>query len=76
MALNNLGSLYQGRGNYASAEPLLKRALAIWEKANGPDHPDVAECLENLARLYKATKRIPEANALEKRAARIRAIKR
>jgi hypothetical protein len=58
------------------AEPLHKRALAIREKALGPDHPSVATSLENLAELYRATKRNTEAEVLEARAAKIRAIKR
>ena len=37
--LNNLAGLYQTQGRYAEAEPLYKRALAIYEKALGPDHP-------------------------------------
>jgi hypothetical protein len=32
-SLNNLGLFYQNQGHYADAEPLLKQALAIWEKA-------------------------------------------
>ena len=39
--LNNLAVLYRDQGRYAEAEPLYKRALAIREKALGPDHPDV-----------------------------------
>ena len=31
--MNNLGLLYQIQGQYAQAEPLLKRSLAISEKA-------------------------------------------
>ena len=31
--------LYQEQGKYAEAEPLFKRALAICERALGPDHP-------------------------------------
>ena len=45
-----------GRGagaRYADAEPLHKRSLAIQEKALGPDHPDVATALNNLADLYR-----------------------
>ena len=38
-------------------EPLYKRALAIREKALGPDHPDVATSLDNLAALYRAQSR-------------------
>ena len=41
-SLNNLAVLYSDQGRYAEAEPLYKRALAIREKALGPDHPDVA----------------------------------
>ena len=44
-ALNNLAVLYE-QGRYADAEPLYKRALAIYEKALGPDHPDVATVAE------------------------------
>ena len=34
-------------GKYADAIPLYQRALAIREKALGPDHPDVATALNN-----------------------------
>jgi hypothetical protein len=40
------------------------------------EHPDVATVLENLAVLYRATRRDKEAEQLERRAASIRAIKR
>ncbi len=35
----SLALLYQEQGKYAEAEPLFKRALAICERALGPDHP-------------------------------------
>ena len=76
MILNNLAELYRNRGDNAKAEPLYKRSLAILENALGSNHPDVATSLENLAALYRATKRSSEATALEKRAERIRAIKK
>ena len=44
--------LYGSQGAYAKAEPLYLRALAITEKALGPDHPDTATSLNNLALLY------------------------
>jgi hypothetical protein len=47
-----LAALYENQGRYADAEPLLKRSLAIREKARGPDHADVAQSLNNLASLY------------------------
>jgi tetratricopeptide (TPR) repeat protein len=68
-------SLYK-QGQYDRARVLAKKALEVAEQARGPDHPDVALTLENLAELYKATNRLTEAEALEKRAEAIRAIKR
>ena len=75
-SLNNLATLYQAQGQYAQAEPLFKRSLAIKESALGPDHPTVATGLENMAALYRKTGRKGEAEALEKRATAIRAIRR
>jgi tetratricopeptide (TPR) repeat protein len=54
LSLNNLAELYRIQGQYPEAEPLYKRSLAIREKAQGADHPDVAESLNNLAELYRA----------------------
>ena len=45
-----------------------RRALAIDEKAFGPDHPDVATALNNLAALLRATNRLGEAEPLYRRA--------
>ena len=53
--------LYDDQGRYADAEPLYKRSLAIREKALGPDHPDVAHSLNNLAVLYDAQGRYADA---------------
>ena len=76
ISLNGLALLYESQGQYAVAEPLYKRALAIDEEAYGPDHPGVATSLNNLARLYRDTKRDKKAEELEKRAARINSIQR
>jgi len=55
-ANRNLRIVLRKKGRYAEyeAEALLKRerALAIQEKALGPDHPHVATSLNNLAALY------------------------
>ena len=40
-------------GAYAQARPLYARALALREKALGPEHPDTAETLNNLALLQR-----------------------
>jgi hypothetical protein len=50
------------------AEPLFRRALAITEKSYGPDHPDVAIDLNNLAELLRDTNRLSEAGPLYGRA--------
>ncbi len=52
--LNNLAGLYRDQDRYAEAEPLYQRSMAIREKALGPEHPDVAQSLNNLAGLYEA----------------------
>ena len=63
-------------GNYAGAVDVAKKALELAEKSLGPDHPDVATSLNNLAKLLRETNRAKEAEDLEQRAARIRAVKR
>ena len=54
-------------GRYSEAIPLVQRALAILEKALGPDHPDVAASLNNLAGLYQDQRRYGDAEPLYKR---------
>jgi tetratricopeptide (TPR) repeat protein len=71
-SLNNLAALYRAQGKYDQAEPLYKRALAILEKALGPEHPDVATVLGNYAALLEKTNRQAEAEKLRQRAAKIR----
>jgi hypothetical protein len=46
--------LLRDQGDFAGAEPLYARALAIREKAFGPEHPDTAASLNNLAGLLYA----------------------
>ena len=48
-AINALGLLYDYAGEYAKAEPLFKEALEICQKVLGPEHPDTARSLNNLA---------------------------
>ena len=60
--------LLQATNRLAEAEPLIRRALAIDEKSFGPDHPNVAIGLNNLALLLQATNRLAEAEPLMRRA--------
>ncbi len=73
MSLNNPALLYQAQGHYAKAEPLYQRSLAIREKALGPEHPAVAQSLENYAALLRQIARADEAESMEARAKAIRA---
>jgi hypothetical protein len=45
----------------------MRRALAIDEASFGPDHPDVAIDLNNLAQLLQATNRLSNAEPLMRR---------
>jgi tetratricopeptide (TPR) repeat protein len=51
--LGRAGSYFHGRAAYSQALPLLCDALAIHEKALGPEHPNTATNLTNLALLLK-----------------------
>jgi CHAT domain-containing protein/Tfp pilus assembly protein PilF len=56
------------QGQYTAAMPLAERALAIREKVLGPEHPDVAESLNNLANLYGELGNYSQAEPLHQRA--------
>jgi tetratricopeptide (TPR) repeat protein len=71
-SLNNLALLYDAQGLYAKAELLYQQSLAIWKKALGPEHPDVATGLENYATLLTHMKRDKEAADLHAQAKAIR----
>jgi tetratricopeptide (TPR) repeat protein len=51
--LERAAGYFYGRGLYSEARLLLDRALAITEKAFGPEHPEVATRLNNLALLLR-----------------------
>jgi tetratricopeptide (TPR) repeat protein len=55
-------------GNFAEAEPLMRRALSVDERSFGLNHPNVATCLNNLAALLHDTNRLEEAEPLYRRA--------
>jgi tetratricopeptide (TPR) repeat protein len=60
------------KGNYAEAIQLAERALEIREKAQGPEHPDVAISLNYLAELYYTKGDYATAEPLFQRALAIR----
>jgi tetratricopeptide (TPR) repeat protein len=63
---NRVEALYRA-GKFSEAVPLAQQALAIREKALGPDHPDVAKSLNSLALLYAKQGRYADAEPLYKR---------
>ena len=64
----NLGQVYRRQGRYLPAEPLLTTALAIREEAGGPNSPETAECLSELALLHAAKREWAKADPYRKRA--------
>lgn len=60
-------------GNLDQAESLGQRALALLEKAAGPDHPDVANVLNHLAGVHVDRSEYAKAERLYRRAVRIMA---
>jgi CHAT domain-containing protein/tetratricopeptide (TPR) repeat protein len=67
-ALTWLAMAKQGNGRYAEAEPLFRRALALREQAEGPEHPRTAESLRKLAWLLDYEGRYADAEPLARRA--------
>ena len=72
VSLYNLAVIYRDLGSYAEAEPLFQRALVNFEKALGPEHPDVAATLENYTLMLRVLDRHDEADKMEARAQAIR----
>ena len=66
--LNQSGYYLHDRARYAEATLLHQRALAICEKALGPDHPYTSASLNNLAGIYYHQGCYAEAEPLHQRA--------
>ena len=71
-ALNQQAVKLYNERRYSEAMPLAQRALAIQEKALGPNHPSVANLLNNLAFIYVNQGRYADAEPLYKRSLAIR----
>ena len=63
--------LYQA-GDYKRATVIAEKALKVAEENVGPDHPDVAASLNNLALLYEAQGEYAKAEPLYKRSLAIK----
>jgi tetratricopeptide (TPR) repeat protein len=71
-SLDELGSLYQRKGNFVLARAQFTRALAIREEKLGRSHPQVATSLSNLANSYYAEGNLIQAESRIRRALGIR----
>jgi tetratricopeptide (TPR) repeat protein len=70
--LSRTGWYLADRARYVEAQPLVWRSLEIREKALGPEHPDTAMSLNNLASIYEEQGQFKDAEPLSKRALAIR----
>ncbi len=60
-----------GAGDYAQGIEVARHALQVAEQNDGPDHPNVALSLSNLAELYEAQEDYAKAEPLFKRSLEI-----
>jgi nephrocystin-3 len=70
--LNEVAFFLDLNARYEEAETLFRRALAICEKAQGPEHPDMATILNNLATLLEEKGNFEGAESSYRRALAIR----
>ena len=70
-ALNDLAVFYFTQGDFASAEPLLRRTLTIRETALGADSLPTAQAINNLAQVLQERGRYTDAEPLLERSLNI-----
>ena len=63
----NRYSEFNAEGRYQDALPFAEKAVRLGEQEFGPDHPDTATLLNNLAELYRDQGRYAEAEPLYRR---------
>jgi tetratricopeptide (TPR) repeat protein len=59
--LNNLATTYLDQGNLKESGKLMTRAISIWTKTVGPDHPSLALGYLNIAAIYYARHKYKDA---------------
>ncbi|KAJ6003697.1 hypothetical protein N7522_006389 [Penicillium canescens] len=67
-AFHGLGDLYFEQGKLREAEEMYQRALAGYEKAQGPDHTSTLHIVNNLGLLYSDQGKLKEAEEMYQRA--------
>jgi tetratricopeptide (TPR) repeat protein len=70
--LNRVGCYVSERAFYREAEQHLQKALAIYKQVRGPEHPETADSLYNLATLYSKQGKYKQAEPFQQQALAIR----
>lgn len=73
VALNGLGLVRNSQERHAEALVYLEEALAIFEKIHGPQFPDCADVLQNMAAAFEGLGHAAKAREARERARQIRA---
>ncbi len=66
--LNNKATAFANQGKYAEAKPLAEEVVSLAEKTLGPDNPDTATVLNNLANILQKMEDLQGARPLYERA--------
>ena len=67
-ALGGLGATLVDQGEFARAQPVLRRSVALFEKTTGPDSIEAGEAAMNLAMVYRKNGDLAQAQAQLERA--------
>ncbi len=67
-ALGGLGASLVDEGEFARAQPVLRRGLALFEKTAGPDSLETGEAANNLAMVYRKNSELADAQQQLERA--------
>ena len=70
--LRDLGRMLREQGQAREADDYFRRALAIFKASLGPDHPDLAEVLDDYARVQVDLGHPTAADSLRRWADRVR----
>jgi tetratricopeptide (TPR) repeat protein len=68
IVLDNEGRMFHRQGKFAESELLRRRALELFERGLGKNHPEVAICASNLAQTLVSQGKLDEAEPYFKRA--------
>jgi len=71
LLLHRTGYYLSESGHYSEAEPFYQKALSLYKRLLGEDHPDLVEYINNLVELYDAKGRFKDAEDFAQESLRI-----